>query len=361
MSKLQFLSPDEARGLDLPWPDVYFSPHYGLACEASDDAAWELAYWPEGPILYPYLKRPIEPSLAGEGLFDIVSPYGYCGVWAPPATSPQTWREFRTSVREELRERGCVAEFLRMTNLVPGRAELLVGDPNLVGAHVSDTVSLNVSLDYETLWNAAEGRCRTKTRKGRNLGYTWSCRAFEAKDAAPDSLFRTLYRDTMARVNSAPRYFFSDAYFATLQEQLAGRIHQLEVRAGEDVVLAGIFMEWGPLLHLHLVGSHGQAAQNGAGNVAYDGLIQWACRERRFRKLHVGGGMAPNDGMFKFKRSFGGDLEPFWTCRGVFDADRYRQLTRAAAERLNAAPELLEQSGYFPAYRAVIAAEAAAA
>ncbi len=354
MGELRFVSVTEADALQVPWPDIYFTPHYGRAVEYSDNAEWELAMWTDGPILYPYLKRPIDTDLGVEGAFDIVSPYGYSGSWAPAEVPVSTWHAFRMALRAALHERGCVAEFQRLGNLVPGRKQLLAADTKLRGNFHIDTISLNVAQGYDTLWAAAEGRCRTATRKARKLGYTWSCRPFTPEDANPTSIFRKLYEQTMKRVEAAPYYLFPDAYYQSLQQHFSEQLYYLEVQSPVGApVVAGMFMHWKTLLHSHLIASEPKATREGAGNLAYDGLIQWACQQQQITKMHIGGGIQSNDKLFLFKRSFGGDAEPFWTCRGIIDELRYAQLVHAAAETANVSSQVLEAIGYFPAYRGV--------
>ena len=126
MSSLRILDLPQALDLALPWPDVYFSPGYGAALRHSDDAEWAVAVWTPGPIVYPLLKRRIDPELGGtEGLWDAVSPYGYAGIYIPEGVGVDEVRAFRDALVPALVDRGCVAEFLRLSDLVHGRDALL--------------------------------------------------------------------------------------------------------------------------------------------------------------------------------------------------------------------------------------------
>ena len=313
MSKLLIMSTQEARASSVPWPDVYFSPGYGEAAEASDAGTWEVAVWDSGPIVFPYVKRPE----AQEDRFRVTSPYGYAGTWAPPEVPLTQWQAFREALRSSLADRGCTTEFQRCSGLVSGRELLLQADPGLVGRHHNDTIGIDLSQGYDAAWTAAEGRSRTKTRKARKRGYSWQCRVCTAQDVAPGSTFRVLYEATMRRVESTPYYFFNDNYFARLQSGLTERLFILEVSAPDGVVVSsGLFMDWAPRLHLHLVGSRPQALRDSAVNMVYDGLIRWGCEAGRFELLHVGGGTAADDSLFFFKKSFGGQRVPYWVVNG---------------------------------------------
>lgn len=97
--------------------------------------------------------------------------------------------------------------------------------------------------------------------------------------------------------------------------------------------------------------------RDGAGNLLYDGLIRWGCDEGYLR-LHIGGGLKPNDNLYYFKRGFGGDPVPMWLARSVVAPDRYRDLVDQQARVRGCTSVALEQTGYFPAYRAQVATEA---
>lgn len=352
---LELLSAEEAARREIPWPDVYFTPGYGSAVEATDGGAWELALWQPGPIVFPYLRRPVDPALgaAGAGRFDIISPYGYAGTWAPPDLPQGEWRAFRSALRAALRQAGAVAEFQRIGGLVPGRDPLLAADPELSGRHYQDTIAIDLARGYDACWEAAESRSRTKTRKARKRGYAWSCRPAQPEDVRPGSSFRALYDGTMRRVEADPYYLFPDLYYERLQAFLGPRLLVLEVRAPDGRIgVSGLAMDWRPLLHLHLVGSETWATSDGAGNLLYDGIIRWGAEQGCFERLHVGGGQSPDDRLFYFKRGFGGEPVPMWLARSVLDPEAYAALLEARAAATGRAVGELEASGYFPAYRA---------
>ena len=348
------MSVREAAAQSLPWPDMYFTPAYGAACEASDNAEWEIAVWPEGPILFPYLKRPIDPSLGcGENLFDVISPYGHCGTYGPAGLPAEQWKSFRTTLRAELRERGAVAEFQRMSGLVPGREAMLAADPGLQAMHLTDTVLINVTRGYDVCWAEAEGRSRKATRKARRLGYTWAIRNATEADIAPGSALRTLYEATMRRAEASPYYYFPTLYYERLLEGFGELCYVPELRSPKgDVVVAGLFIGWKPFLHGIVLGSDREAGRDGAGNMMYDELIHWAADTEGIDYVQLGGGIRPNDSLYMFKRGFGGERVQFWIAKSILCDETYRSLVHARAEATGRTADELLASSYFPAYRA---------
>lgn len=341
-----------ARRGDIDWPDVYLTPTYGRAVEASDGAPWELAVWRPGPILYPYLRRPVDPELLADA-FDVVSPYGYAGAWAAPGVGPEQWRAFRAAWREAIVARGGVAEFVRAGGFVAGYEAMLAADPTLERHSQSSTVAIDVGRSFEDAWAAAEGRARTKTRKAKKRGYTWSCRPCTAADVGPGSSFRALYEGTMRRVEARPYYLFPDAYYQALAAGLGQRLLLIEVgHAERGLGVSALAYAWAPNLHLHLVGNETWALRDGAGNLLYHGLVEWACAQPRFTGLHVGGGLSPEDRLFYFKRGFGGHAIPFVTARAILDPARYAAAVEGRAAQLGSSVAGLGRTGYFPRYRA---------
>lgn len=354
MSALRILDAESAGATGLSWADVYLSPAYGRATAASDDAPWRVAIWDDGAIVFPFLERACDPALElGGAAFDVVSPYGYAGAWAAEGVGDEDWRAFRTSWRQAMRERGAVAEFVRAGGFVDGWQAMLRADATLEVHSRGNTVAIAVDRPFEDAWAAAESRARTKTRKARKRGYTWSCRPCTAADVAAGSSFRRLYEGTMTRVEARAYYTFPDEYYAALADGLGDRLGLIEVRHPErGLGLSGLFFAWPPNLHLHLVGNEPWALRDGAGNLLYHGLVEWACEQEAFTRLHVGGGISEDDRLFYFKRGFGGHAIPFVTARSILDRDRYSLAVERRAAQLGCSVEALAGAGYFPAYRA---------
>ena len=156
MNELKILPVESALSAGVEWPDVYFTPAYGHACEVSDSAPWEVAVSDSGRIVFPFLKRHVDPSIAGfEGAFDVVSPYGYAGTWVAPGVSQREVTSFRKSLRSALAERGGLAEFHRCSGLVPGVEMVEAADPLLAVERLHDTVGIDLTRGYEACWAAA--------------------------------------------------------------------------------------------------------------------------------------------------------------------------------------------------------------
>ena len=348
---LDFLSAEEAEEKAYDWPDVYFAPGYGRAAAEMDDGIWELAIGNGGQFLYPYIKRAIKGSRAEAPRYDIASPYGYAGVWATKETQDQDWIEFRQRFRELSRERGCVAEFLRLGSIIPGREQLVASDSAVRAAPFNSTISVDLRGGYDAYWKNSEGRSRTAIRKAKRLGYEARVRRAGADDLCAGSAFRRLYESTMDRLAASRRYYFSDRYYVSLLTALGERLLIGEAYdVAKSTVSAALFMRWKGVLHYHLAGSNPGAARDGANNLLIDTAIEWGI-ERGYDSLHLGGGISDDDGLFRFKAGFGGSRLEFWLGRAVFNQSEYERLTHLRALELSLPVEKLLASSFFPAYR----------
>jgi len=355
MSKrnLEIISCDIASDLPVNWPDVYYSPSYGKASALMDGGEWMVARWADGRIIFPFIKRKIPDELTdGEEWFDVVSPYGYSGTALVGDCSTEEFLAFRDALVSVLHRERCVAEFQRQGSFVPCIDIMMLALGGSQLRHTANTLMISLAGGHEAAFARYEGRARTKVRKAIKLGYSWSCRSARLDDAAANSTFRNLYTQTMLRLEAAPYYFFGDDYFRTLITGLLGRIYVYEVKDALGIAkVAGIFFVWDDTLHLHLVGSDPESLRDGAGNLGYDGLVQWACQQRGCRRLHVGGGVNGEDSLYEFKRSFGGEPVPFFSFSNIINDEIYDVLCRRRAEAGGLALADIKSHSFFPQYR----------
>lgn len=330
--------------LDADCPDVYFTAGYGLATAVVDSGTWRIAHRHE-QILVPYVVRDVNGVDT-----DAASPYGYSGVHVAPHCARGELAAFWSRALDHWREAGIVSLFLRFSPLDLSSVEAVRGlGIDLVRR--PDTISVDVSAGPDRVWADMEGRSRTAVRKARNCGLTGAIRTAVAADLLPGTPFRRLYEATMARLGSRPWYVFPDRYYRQLVSGLDKALSIAEVRGPDGAVVASaLVMRHRDRAHYHLAGSDLAAARDGANNLNLWTILEWAA-ESGCRWVHLGGGVRADDGLFRFKRSFGGLRTPFWTGSLVINRPRYEALVAARAAELGRSTEELLAAGYFPAYR----------
>lgn len=330
-------------------PDVYFTPGYGAAAAVTEHGTWHSQHSP-GKITVPYILRRI-PEAPTNGAVDAVSPYGYSGIHIGPDCSPAEASHYWAAAVEHWRDLGVVSLFLRFSPLDRRSVKIANTFSDLDLTQRMDTITVAVDRGPDHVWDAMQGRSRTAIRKARNAGLTAEVRRAVANDVAAVSPFRALYEQTMTRVASTPQYFFPDVYYRLLVEGCADNLLITYVRdAHGTVVAAALILTHRDRAHYHLAGSTPDAARNGANNLLLWTIMAWAA-DHGCSVVHLGGGVRPGDGLFRFKQSFGGTATPFWTGAVVLDHTRYDALLSTRAHTLGKPVSEIRTCGFFPGYR----------
>ncbi len=327
---IQFLDPTQAAGADLPVADAYAHPAYGLSAALVDDGHWEVAVDGAAGICFPFVRRPVPGQ---PGLFDIVSPYGYGGLSHRAGTSVAAQRRFRSALLRDLRDRGCVAEFLRL-NPLDGHSAV-IDSVDTVTDHPTYGV---VVTDPDTVAATTSCAHRTAVRRALRSGLT-----VEEVDPAtlrdPRSPFRLIYAETMARVGAREHLRVGNEYFGRLLDLPAGGVRLLHACHEGRTLAAAVFLVWGRRVHYHLSGSTLEGRDRQATDLLLDRAMTVLTPAGGI--LHLGGGLAADDALSGFKRRASNTRYTTRLTRLVVDPIRYRRLAGATPS-----------GDYFPAYRA---------
>ncbi len=325
---------------DPRWPDAlrrlrhdfYHLPEY-VRLDGEWNRAQPMAFLARSgdeELLIPYLLRRCESlgpeSMAGEEVYDVVSPYGYPGLLLSDAArqSPRFAREAMHRLSETLREMGACSAFLRMHPLLSdGLSELF---PEGFFTPAGETVAMDLTLD--------EG----------GVARMVSLRAYV-------ECVMEIYRETMDRVQAKESYYFGRDYFARLAE-MPGQVHCAVVELEGQPAAACIFFECDGIVQAHLGGTRSEFLHKSPFHLLLYSAAEWA-RSRGNRYLHMGGGVGgSNDRLLQFKRGFSPLRFPFSTLRLVTDEGKYRELTSRRARAAAVSVEEVSCGDFFPAYRA---------
>jgi hypothetical protein len=343
---LTICGPEEAAGLDQRgYPDIYFAPGYGIAAASTEGGAWRCADWP-GRAEVPYVLRPV----SGGG-YDVASPYGYSGIHVAAGCGRDELTEFWSGLRQAWLEDNVVTALLRFSPLDLSSLEAARGLSGMKLVRRGDTVMVRVDRGTDALWNDLTPSVRRQVRKAQRAGLTTEIEPAKVTDLLHGSAFRVLYEATMARVGSSSWYVFPDDYYLKLHNGSCENLHLATARdAGGDVVAAYLVLTHGDRAHYHLGASTRNGTSSGVNNLLMWALLNWA-RDAELRVVHLGGGLAPDDSLFRFKKSFGGERAEFWTGAVVVDQQRYESLmaTHAAAQGIPL--DELRAAPFFPQYR----------
>jgi hypothetical protein len=268
----------------------------------------------ERTALVPLILRSIE----GSERTDAISPYGYPGgltSGGDPAIDP---------AELDWSETGLVSVFVRDR----------VGEPALAGGRERSRVLVHDPGRERSVRARLAEQIRAAEREG------WAVERSAGPTTAEDDLeaFVVAYTETMRRTGAAERYFFEPGYF---RAALAFEHSWLLVARGPDGRLGAgaIAATSDGFLHYFLGGTaESSLAASPFKNVVV-GMLDLA--DELGLPLNLGGGVAPDDGLERFKRGFANADLPFHTHEIICDPEEYERL---AASR--------DPGGFFPAYRA---------
>jgi hypothetical protein len=316
------LTPDDERWLSAweAWPEreVHAHPEYVRLFE--DDGTRALCAVADG-VLYPFLLRS-DPV-------DVVTPYGYGGAFrTSDADAGAFWGAFDAWAAEQ----GAVSELVRFSlfaeRLLPYPGER---EPRLVN------VVRDLEPAAEELWMDYEHKVRKNVGKARRSGLRVEV---DETGARLDDFVR-LYEHTLDRRGASARYRFPRAFFERIRDRLAGQFVHAHVLDGERVVSSELALLSATSAYSFLGGTDAAAFELRPNDLLKVELMLWA-REAGKRRFVLGGGQQPDDGIFRYKRSFAPHgLVPFEVGMRIFDADRYAELSRG------------RETTFFPAYRSV--------
>jgi lipid II:glycine glycyltransferase (peptidoglycan interpeptide bridge formation enzyme) len=118
------------------------------------------------------------------------------------------------------------------------------------------------------------------------------------------------------------------------------------------MVCGSLFFESCGIVQAHLGGTKTEFLKHSPFNLLLHYMRLWA-KARGNKYLHLGGGVGGSkDNLYTFKSGFSKQTHEFLTFRAVVDSSLYNDLLQFRAKTLNKSVEELQNSHFFPAYRA---------
>jgi Acetyltransferase (GNAT) domain len=334
--------------LHASWPgrEVFAHPDY-LSLLAGDDEQPLAAFTetPAGWILYPFVLRPVAtPDAAGIGsnLVDITTPYGYGGAFFS-GDAQENAQAFWSAFDAWARDVGVVSEFVRFSLF----DEALLRYPG-ERVDVQENVVRTLEPTPEELWRDFEHKVRKNVKRARANGV--EIEVDERGERLDD--FLRVYSATMDRRGAGSTYYFPRRFFEGIGRRLEGQFAYLHALHEGRVVSTELALVSADTVYSFLGGTEAAAFPLRPNDLLKHELILWARRSGK-RRVVLGGGYAPDDGIFRYKRAFAPQgVVPFRVGRRVLDEQAYAGLVeahRAEGRRRDQAWE--PSTRFFPAYR----------
>jgi hypothetical protein len=321
---------------------VYGSHGYARICERLLDrvARLHVVESEEGWISYPMHLRSLStlPFVADIGTrWDSAS---------PEFTGPQIFGEGASLMPRYLDARrslagreGIVAEFAHLHPWSDGQQ--LLGDGVRFNREI---IWIDTTLDPEFL---RRNHLEYRRRKALNKAEREGLKIVEAESPEQMREYVRIYRGTMARNDAKDNYFFTQEYFDAFRELLPSN-SRFTLTIYQDRAIGALLVLFDDdTVYAYLGGSDAEYHLLNAATFQIWDAICWAHRSGKKRVI-LGGGYTPGDGIYNFKVSFSPLLQRFNTYNRVHLPDEYARLEQACRSHYMLGDKPMS---YFPAYR----------
>lgn len=297
----------------------------------------------EGRIVHPFFLRPMSdlPFAAHyASCQDTLTPE-YTGPMRLGKVTPELQRAFVEQWTQFCDRERIIAEF---AHLHPSDRHAGLLHPEDV-RYNRDIVVVDLTQRESELWTRSlNDRCRSNIRRAQREGV----RIFEGRTEADVREFHRIYTMTMERRNADARYFFPFSYFWSYREELPENSLFLLAEHRNRIVAAKLYLYDNDEMYDFLGGMDIDYQRQRPANAIIYAAIQWGQRHGK-RRLILGGGYRPDDGIYQFKASFSPLRLWFSTYRHIRNPALYADLCQAWTEYYGCA--LPREAEYFPAYR----------
>lgn len=320
--------------------DFYYSYEYGLLMAKEENGTILSAYFEDedGKVFYPFIKRKVQ---GGNGLYDIVTPYGYGGPLVE-GNRKQIIKKFYKNFSEYCVENQIITETIRFHPLYKNHT--LLKDV-LDVQYIRQTTAVDLTLPIESIRENYSTMTKRNVKKARKNDVT----CFTAnRNIQNIRIFREMYQETMDRNHASKYYYFTEDYFIEQMKDTNLGSPYLLFAQYENEIIAGVIVFVGKeYAHYHLGASKSEFFSVRANNLLFDYMIEF-CQSKDLKLLHLGGGYRENDGLFKYKSSFtNSNNYDYYLGKKIYDEETYDSIVSS-----------LENShtidcDYFPAYRGI--------
>lgn len=264
----------------------------------------------------------------------------------PDFTGPVTFGDtaelapaFPTLRSTMLQQQGVVAEFAHLHPWSQAREILQDGCK-----YNRDIVWVDTSLSPDEIWrDELKVQCRQKIRQAERQGV----RVFVASSDDHIREYHRIYSHTMERNSASEAYYFSYDFFRAFREELPQNSRFLLAEYRGQIVGGTLCLYDDTDAFYFLTGTDAKFKHVRPNNALVWELIRWAHVAGK-RRLTLGAGNYPDDGLYQFKASFSRARQPFHIYKHIHLVEEYAALEGRFREASGLRSESIS---YFPVYR----------
>lgn len=342
---------------------IYYHPKYLEAAASAELHAIPLLLWWKAPAneinplwprvevsaIYAVLVKSVPITLTKDFsrkiYIDMETPYGYGGPiffmnggyidYGDSDIENEFFEAFYSEFNEWAKKTDFVAEFIRFNPLTNNQK--LIPDHYDISLN-RKTVCIDTSKSFDEILSSATSARRRNYKKARNLGLTVKWYSLQHNLAL--ETFKTLYEQTMTRLNADAYYHFSSKYYnllaeidSTPQKSLIFKPDSgnIAIAYYEGMAIASvIFLQDYLSIHYHLsCADDAYKDLQPTAFIIFEALRQ--ASEIGYPRLHLGGGLslAPDDQLFNYKKGFApNSIKDFYIGKRIIKPRIYSKISQ---------------------------------
>ena len=346
-------------GLNEQDRDIHFSAEFARAHELNNQVKVLLAVHGSDDryVMLPFQVRDIRklPFVTAASFsaayYDISSLYSFGGPIARTGKSRSGERnlylEFQRAFSDYCKGMNIVTQFTAFHPLLSNHRYLQ--DTGLVELRRrKPVVWVDLCQDVNSIFADLAPNHRHAVRKAQSLGVEANPEEWTPEAVAT---FNDLYRANMERVGANERWFLPSDFCNNCHHTMGpNRISLFNATRAGEVLASALILRCEMTAYYHFVGSREEAYDCFAHPLLIFEIAKWA-KALGCRRLHLGGGLSENDGIFRFKSRFSPCRAWLYTGSSVYDDATFRRLCEARASWDQERGIFYEDADFFPPYR----------
>ena len=305
---------------NINYPDIYFTPEYGKACEYSDNATWELCQYKD--LIYVYLKR--QYIFENTTYYDLITPYGYSGYYYE---NQETYDEFIPLFREKAKERNYLTEVVRQN-------PYLKVDISKYYEIITSKKIFSVEINDFNFYCNKILRSSARNKLKKSIKNNYFHKIIDLKPSFINKYFIKLYNITMDKVNASKYYYFNQKYYEQIEHIKNSKLINI-YNDKKELIGCSILFLYDNFIHYHL------SCNDNSSNYITDYLLNSVIKHIGVNKIFIlGGGLKDNDSLHKFKKKISTNGYVYTIYKNVLNEGIYEKIKQR-----------YEDNNYFPIHR----------
>lgn len=299
-------------------------------------------------IIYPFCLRSLSEdftiSTVCDRCYDIISPYGYGGMYLiGQGDFSILIKEFYLAFQEWASAKNVISEFIRF-DLFSQSRESYPGDVS----YNNDNIVCDLRKGSELIWKEFKSKVRNNVRKAIKNNVQLK---LDYKGEGIDEFLR-IYNGTMDRRNAQKQYYFKREFFERIHDKLKGYFVYFFALHDGQVISADLVLISDKKIYSFLSATDSNAFEYRPNDFIKYQIVKWGVEQNRTDYV-LGGGYKPLDSLYSYKKSFAPQgIIPFYVGKKIYNSSLYEILVKSKEkEFLENCNVLDRESEFFPLYR----------